>query len=159
MYRKTLGVTFTVIGLVALILGIYAYAFSTETLTQTITIDPSDGFAAQLEIEQGDVVRGALIILDGNEGITVLVENPATEVIYNGGTVYTNLEFSFNAQTTGLYALNFDNLSSANQQTIEYSLTHSTFSRTLSLAILVIGAILLAVGITTAIMSSKKNHS
>ena len=67
------------------------------------------------------------------------------------------MAFSFDAQTTGLYIVNFDNLSSANQQTIEYSLIHSTFSRTLSLAATIIGVILLIAGITT--FTIKKTHS
>lgn len=159
MYKKALGLTLTTIGLIILALGIYAYSFSTVTQNQTKTIDASDIHVAQLELELGDAVHSVLTILDGNEGIAIYVENHAQESVYDGGTVYTSLEFNFYVQTTGPYAVNFENLSPTNQQTIEYSLTHSTYSRTLSLAITIIGAILLIAGITTTFIASKKSRS
>ena len=159
LYKKALGATFITFGLVILAVGIYAYAFSTVTQTQTKTIDASNAYVTQLELEQGDAVHGVLIILDGNEGIAIYVENPTNESIYDGGTVYTRLEFNFNVQTTGTHTVNFENRSPANQQTIEYSLTHSTYSRTLSLVSTIIGAILLGVGITTSFISIRKSHN
>ena len=159
MYKKALGLTFITIGLIILALGISAYAFSTVTQTETKTIDASEAYVAQLELEEGDTVHGVLTVFNGNEGTAIYVENPTNESIYDGGTVYTSLEFNFNTQTTGAYTVNFENLSPANQQTIEYSLTHSTYSRTLSLVATIIGFILLAVGITTTFISIRESHN
>ncbi len=157
MNKKALGAIILIIGLIVLAFGIYGYAFSaTATQTHTETIDASDGVFVQFELGQGDAVKGALTVLDGHEGIAVYVENPAKEVVYNGGTVYSSLEFSFNAQTSGAYIVNFDNLSSANQQIIEYSLTHSTNSRIVSLIATVIGALFLISGIIIAVTSIRK---
>lgn len=159
MYKKPLFATLSIIGIIVLVLGTYTYAFSTETQTETKAIDASKGFTAQLNLQQGDTVQGTLTILDGNQGIAVSAENSANEVVYNGGTVYTSLEFNFYVPTSGLYMVNFNNTSPNIQQTIEYSLTYSTYSPTLGLAAIIIGAIILGVGITTAFISNKKNHN
>ena len=156
MNRRTFCVLFVMIGLFVLAVGIYGFAFSTTTQTQTETIAASTGFFAQFELAQGDTVKGALTILDGNEGIVVYVENPVEEVIYNGGTVYNSLEFSFTAQTAGSHTINFENLSPASQQTIEYSLTYSTIPRTVSISATVIGAVFFVSGMILAVTSSKK---
>ena len=153
MYKKTLFLALSIIGLIILALGIYAYAFSTVTQNQTKAIDASEGFNAQLNLEQGVTVYGTLTILDGNQGIEVYVENPAKELVYDGGTVSTSLEFNFYVQTSGVYSVNFDNISPDNQQTIEYSLKHSIYSPTLSLGAMIIGAIILIISITTALIS------
>ena len=156
MYKKTIFVTLSIIGLLILAAGLYSYLFSAEIQTQTKAIETSERFTTQLNLEQGDTVYGTLTILDGTQGIAVSVENPAKEIVYDGGTVYTSLEFNFFVQTSGLYIVNFNNTSSTIQQTIEYSLAHSKYSPPLSLAAIIIGTIILIIAITTILMSNKK---
>ncbi len=154
MQKRTLGLILTIIGLAILVSGIAAYTVST-TQTHTVTLPISDGLSVPLELSAGDKVQGAVTVLNGNEGINVYVENPQNEVIYNGGTVYSNVEFSFNAQTFGSYAVIINNLSSTNGQTIEYSLTYPSIPSIVGLALIIVGVFFVVAGVTMRIMLQK----
>lgn len=154
MNKKSLGYILAVTGLIVLALGLYTYTYST-TLTQTETLQPLESRAVQFELGPGDKVQGSLKILSGDEGISVYVENPRGDVSYNGGKVYTNIEFSFNGQIPGKYYAIFNNLSSANTQTIEYIFTCPVLSSLASLAITIVGAFLLLIGATFLVLLHK----
>ncbi|MCW4029360.1 MAG: emp24/gp25L/p24 family protein [Candidatus Bathyarchaeota archaeon] len=152
--KKTAGIILTVIGIVALVYGAIAYT-STTTQTETKTIPVSEDLTVTLELGQGDKVQGAVTLLNGNEGISVKVENPANETVYNGGAVYSAVEFSFNAQTSGSYTATFHNLSSDNGQTIEYSFTYPTTPILVSYANFAVGALLVAAGVILVALNRK----
>jgi len=155
MNKQTVGIIFTIIGIVILGVGIYAYTYSTTTLTQTEALPASKSITVPLELGLGDKVQGALTI-EGSEGIKVYVEDPANQVTYTGGSVYSNVEFSFTAQSSGTYTVVFENLSPTNQQTIEYSFSYPAISSIVSYSLMAIGAILLIAGIVLAVILNKK---
>ncbi len=96
--------------------------------------------------------------MDGTAGIKVYVEDPPPmEVVYNGGTVYNHLEFSFSAQTSGVYRVNFENISPTNQQTIVYSVTFPSNPGILRYLAITVGALLLVAGPLIALSSSRKH--
>jgi hypothetical protein len=111
----------------------------------------------QLELNPGDKVQGALTILDGDEGITVYIENPRGEASYNGGTVYNKVDFSFSSQTAGQHIAIFTNLSPTNTQTIEYSFTYPALPSIASIVIIVLGVFLLLIGVTFLVILHKAN--
>jgi hypothetical protein len=152
--KTTVGIILTVIGIVALVFGAVAYT-STTTQTETRTVPVSGDLTFSLELGQGDKVQGAVTLLNG-EGINVYVENPGNEVVYNGGAVYNNVEFSFIAQTFGSYTATFHNLSSDNGQTIEYSFTYPQISTLVSYANFAVGALLVVAGAILVVVLNKK---
>ena len=156
MQRKTMGILFIVIGFIVLAVGLFSYTL-TATQTRNLALSVSDGAFARIELEQGDTVRGSLLIQSGNEGIKFYVEDPVGEVVYDGGTIYGSLDFSFHSQISGLYISRFENLSPTNQQSIEYSLTYSAVPRIVSFSAAIVGAGFFVAGIV--LMFLKKKHA
>jgi uncharacterized membrane protein len=154
MNKKTLGYILAVTGLIIIALGLFTYTYS-ATVTQTETLQPLGSKIVQLELAPGDKVQGALTVLDGDEGITVYIENPRGEASYNGGTVYDTVDFSFNTQTAGKHTAIFTNISPSSTQTIEYSFTYPVMPSLASLAIIVIGAFLVLIGVTFMVILHK----
>jgi uncharacterized membrane protein len=154
MQTKTLGVIFVIIGLVLLVSGAVVFTYS-NTQTRTRTLPVSEGLSVPLDLSAGDKVQGTITILDGGEGITVDVTNPNNEIIYNGGTVYNNVEFSFNAKTSGTYTVAIDNLSTSNSQTIEYSLTYPAIPSIVGIVIIIVGIFFVVTGVTMMVMLQK----
>lgn len=161
MHKKTVGILAVIVGLIIFVFGMYTYALPDTTQTKTETISPSNGIFVQLQLEQQSNLKGSLSVLGGAQGINVYIADPNEEVIYNGGTVFTSLEFSVTAPTSGTYKVNFDNPSPANTQTIEYSVTYpADFPKTISLTIIAAGTLLLVGGIAvTLILSKQTPHS
>ncbi len=157
MRRRTLGLTLALVGFTVLALALYTYALPNANLSKTVTLEPSSGTFAQVSLCPGDKVQGTLDVTDGTAGIKVYVEDPPPmEVVYNGGTVYDHLEFSFNAQTSGVYRVNFENLSPANQQTIAYSLTFPSNPGVIGYLAITVGVLLLVVGPLIALSFRQK---
>jgi hypothetical protein len=154
MNKKTLGIILALTGLVVLSFGLFTYIHQT-TSTQTDTLHPLESKTFKLDLAPGYKVQGTLTVLDGNEGIAVFIENPDGEVIYNGGTVYSNVEFSFDAQKLGKYFAAFTNLSPTNEQKIEYSFTYPALPSLISLAVTIIGVFLLLIGVTFLVILHK----
>lgn len=152
--KKTAGILLTVIGIVALVYGAVVYTYTT-TQTETRTVPVSGDLTVSLELGQGDKVQGVVTVLNGNEGINVYVENPANEIVYNGGAVYDNVEFSFSAQTSGSYSATFHNLSRDNGQTIEYSFTYPQIPTLISYANFAVGALLVVAGAILVVLNKK----
>jgi len=92
MNKKTLGIILALTGIVVLSFGLFTYIYQT-TYTQTDTLHPLESKTFKLDLTPSDKVQGTVTVLDGDEGIRVFVENPNGDVIYNGGTVYSNVEF------------------------------------------------------------------
>lgn len=154
MNKKTLGYLLTSAGLVILVLGLFIYA-NPSTLTQTETLAPLESKTVQLELGTGDRVQGAVTVDEGNSGITVYIENPNGETSYNGGTVYNNVEFSFNAQTAGRHIAIITNLSPTNQQTIQYTFTYPAAPAIASIAVIIAGLFLILTGVSMIVILRK----
>ncbi|XHH09660.1 MAG: emp24/gp25L/p24 family protein [Candidatus Bathyarchaeia archaeon] len=154
MQTKTLSLILIIFGLFILVSGIVAYTY-TITQTQTATLPIADGISIPLTLGQGDKVQGTVNILDGTQGINVYVENPNSEVVYNGGSVLSNVEFSFNAQVSGSYKVVINNLSESNPQNIEYTFTYPALPSLASIAIIIVGFFILLIGITMLMILRK----
>ncbi len=154
MNKKTLGLVLSILGIVILVSGVAAFTYTT-TQTDTLNLLVADGSTVTLDLGQGDKVQGSVTITNGTEGISVYVEDPSNGVVYNGGAVYSNVEFTFNAPTAGIYTVNFDNLSTTSQQTVEYSLTSPVIPSIIGIITIIGGAFLLLIGITLYVIVKK----
>jgi hypothetical protein len=134
--------------------GVAAFTY-TITQTDTLNLPVADGSIVTLELGQGDKVQSSVTITNGTEGVKVYVEDPSSGVVYNGGAVYSSVGFTFNAPTTGAYTVHFDNLSTANQQTVEYSLTRPVIPSIIGIITIVAGAFLLLIGLTLYVIVKK----
>jgi uncharacterized membrane protein len=155
MRLSTLGLVLVVIGIVTLTIGVYTYAFSTPQ-TKTSTIEPAAGIFEQLELNQGDQLKVALTVVDG-EGVSVTVEDALSETVYNGGTVYTTLEFNVNAQSSGLHRINFVNVSPTDELIIDYSIVYPAFPGMLTYFALILGAVLVINGLAVILIMKRSN--
>jgi len=154
MNKQTVGIIFAVTGIIILSLGLFTYIYQT-TYTQAETMQPLEIKTFELDLTPGDKVQGTVTILDGSEGISVYVENPTGEVIYNGGTVYNSVDFSFNSKTTGTHVATFTNLNPVTEQTIEYSFTYPALPNLVSLAVTILGVFLVLIGVTFLVILHK----
>jgi len=154
MNKQIVGIIFAVTGIIILSLGLFTYIYQT-TYTQTEAMQPLEVKTFELDLTPGDKVQGTVTILDGSEGISFYVENPAGEFIYNGGTVYNSVDFSFNSKTTGTHVATFTNLNHLNEQTIEYSFTYPALPNLVSLAVTILGVFLVLIGLTFLVILHK----
>lgn len=155
MRLSTIGLVLVVIGIVTLTIGAYTYAYPIPQ-TKTSTVEPSAGIFEQLELNQGDQLKVALTVVDG-EGVRVTVEDALSETVYNGGTVYTDLEFNVNAQTSGMHRINFVNISPTDELTIDYSIMYPAFPGILTYFSLIVGAVLLINGLAVILIFKRSN--
>ncbi|MCW4002820.1 MAG: hypothetical protein NWE95_02780 [Candidatus Bathyarchaeota archaeon] len=155
MRLSTLGLVLVIIGIVTLAIGAYTYAYPTPQ-TKTSTIAPSAGIFEQLELKQGDQLKVALTVIDG-EGVRVTVEDPLSETVYNGGTVYANLAFNLNAQSNGAHRINFVNISPTDELTIDYSIMYPAFPGMLTYFALILGVVLVVNGLVVILIFKRSN--
>lgn len=146
MNVKSAKILIIIVGLVLSITGFYT-SFLTTNQNKTEIIDPLDEITFPLELNDADEVKGNLIILEGSQGIRIYIKEPNGELIYDGGAVYTSLDFVLNSQTKGTYRLSLINLNSEQQQKIQLSLLCNQFSRLTSFLVVFIGILLTFVGI------------
>lgn len=90
-------------------------------------------------------------MVDG-EGVSVTVEDPLSETVYNGGTVYLSLEFSLNAKSNGAHRINFVNVSPTDKLTIDYWIMYPAFPGLLTYFALILGVVLLINGLAVLII-------
>ncbi len=157
MRRRILGLTLAVVGFAVLALALYTSSLPVMRESKNLTLEPSTGTFDQINLNTNDKVQGTLDVIEGPAGIRVYVEDPSLKVVYNGGTVYNDLDFSFNAQTSGVYRVNFENLSPTNQQTITYSLVFPAIRGIVWYVAIVAGALLVVVGLGVAIVLGRKH--
>jgi hypothetical protein len=155
MRLSTLGLVLVVIGIVTLTIGVYTYAYPISQ-TKTSTVEPAAGIFEQLELNQGDQLKVALTVVDG-EGVSVTVEDELSETVYNGGTVYTTLEFNVNAQSSGLHRINFVNVSPTDELIIDYSIVYPAFPGILTYFALILGAVLVINGLAVILIMKRSN--
>jgi hypothetical protein len=155
MRHSTIGLVLVVIGIVTLTIGVYTYAYPIPQ-TKTSTVEPSAGIFEQLELNQGDQLKVALTVVDG-EGVSVTVEDELSETVYNGGTVYTTLEFNVNAQSSGLHRINFVNVSPTDELIIDYSIVYPAFPGILTYFALILGAVLVINGLAVILIMKRSN--
>jgi hypothetical protein len=155
MRHSTIGLVLVVIGIVTLTIGVYTYAYPISQ-TKTSTVEPAAGIFEQLELNQGDQLKVALTVVDG-EGVSVTVENAVPETVYNGGTVYTTLEFNVNAQSSGLHRINFVNVSPTDELIIDYSIVYPAFPGILTYFALILGAVLVINGLAVILIMKRSN--
>lgn len=156
MRLSLLGVSLLVIGIVVLSVGVYTCAFPPATQTKTATLEPSAGSFEQLELNQGDKLQVTLTVTDGS-AVRVTVEDPSSEIIYNGGTVFMDLEFNVNAETSGIHKIHFVNDSPTDQLTIDYSVTYPTFPGILTYSAIIVGLLLAVNGLALILISKRSN--
>jgi len=145
------------VGLVILAVGIFSYYLPPSTQNESRVMEQSDRVIVELNLE-GGVTKCSMTVLEGNEGIRVFVEDSQTqEIVYDGGIVYSDLEFSFEPQYTAEYFFTFENISPKSQQTIEYSIIYPTYiPNIISIITTIGGLVLLFQGVILISLKKKK---
>ena len=157
MQRKTISLVLVLVGLVILAVGIFSYYIPPTTQNESRVLEQSDRVIIELNLE-GGVTKCSMTVLQGNEGTRVFVKDSQTqEIVYDGGIVYSDLEFSFEPQHPADYFFTFENISPNSQQTIEYSITYPTnIPKIISIITIIGGLVILLQGVILISLKRKK---
>jgi hypothetical protein len=143
--KKRLGQSIIILALFISIIGFYSF-FLTNNQTIIENISPLNEMKIPLKLGYEDKLNGNLIIREENKGIKVYLEDPYGELIYDGGIVFSTLEFVINSKKEGTHNLTLTNLDPSQQQEIQIQITKNQISWSLSFIITLSGIILSVIG-------------
>lgn len=142
------------LGFIVLVVGLYFYVspyLTTNTTTDTFTVQALHYNVASTQLSKGDRVEGYFTVVGGNGDIDFRIKDPYGSVILDAGRVTGRRDFAFTAEFSGTYTYYFDNtFSLITSKTVFFSHNETivAFPRDLTLVGALIGLMIVLLGIS-----------